>query len=125
MSGLISVLIFIVCILLALIVLIQKGKGGGLSSSFSSSNQLFGVKRTADGLEKITWGLAIALFVFCLLGTPKRQVAADTTTGTESVTRKKAETMAPAAAPQQQAPVAQPAAQPQPQQPAAQPEPKK
>ena len=125
MSGLISVLIIIVCILLALIVLIQNSKGGGLSSSFASNNQIMGVRRTADVLEKTTWGFAIALFVLCLLGTPKRQVADANPAGTESVTRKKAETMAPAPAPQQQAPVAQPVAQPQPQQPTAQPKPKK
>src|ERR1035437_1569913 len=114
MSGLISVLIIIVCILLALIVLIQNSKGGGLSSSFASNNQIMGVRCTADVLEKTTWGFAIALFVLCLLGTPKRQVATDTATGTESITRKKAEGMAPAATPQQQMPVTQPAAQPLP-----------
>jgi|ERR1700757_3651552 len=119
MSGLISVLIIIVCILLALIVLIQNSKGGGLSSSFASNNQIMGVRRTADVLEKTTWGFAIALFVLCLLGTPKRQVADANPAGTESVTRKKAETMAPAAPMQQQAPATQPAA-PQ-QQPAATP----
>ena len=119
MSGLISILIIVVCVLLALIVLIQNSKGGGLSSSFASNNQIMGVRRTADVLEKTTWGFAIALFVLCLLGTPKRQVADANPTGTESVTRKKAETMAPAAAPQQQMPAAQPAA-PQ-QQPAATP----
>ncbi|HKC66657.1 MAG TPA: preprotein translocase subunit SecG [Bacteroidia bacterium] len=114
MSGIISILIIVVCVLLALIVLIQNSKGGGLSSSFASNNQIMGVRRTADVLEKTTWGFAIALFVLCLLGTPKRQVAdANPASGTESVTRRKAETMAPAAAPiQQQAPVTQPA-QPQ------------
>ena len=104
MSGLISVLILIVCVLLALIVLVQNSKGGGLSSSFASNNQIMGVRRTADVLEKTTWGFAIALFVLCLLGTPKKQVATDVNaTGTESVTRKKAEGMisAPANVPQQ------------------------
>lgn len=124
MSGLISVLIIIVCILLALIVLIQNSKGGGLSSSFASNNQIMGVRRTADVLEKTTWGFAIALFVLCLLGTPKKQVATDTTTGTESVTRKKAEGMisAPANVPQQ-APVAQQTPAQQQQQPATNPAP--
>ena len=116
MSGLISVLTIIVCILLALIVLIQNSKGGGLSSSFASNNQIMGVRRTADVLEKTTWGFAIALFVLCLLGTPKKQVATDATApGTESVTRKKAEGMisapanvpAPAPGAQQQAPAQQ------------------
>ncbi len=125
MSGLISVLIIIVCILLALIVLIQNSKGGGLSSSFASNNQIMGVRRTADVLEKTTWGFAIALFVLCLLGTPKKQVATtDASAGTESVTRKKAEGMisAPANVPQQAPGAQQAPAQPQ-QQPATNPAP--
>lgn len=60
------ILIIIVCVLLSLIVLIQNPKGGGLDSSFQSANQIGGVKRTADFLEKTTWTLAIALFVLCL-----------------------------------------------------------
>ena len=67
MGTLVSVLIFIVCILLILIVLVQNSKGGGLSSQFASSNQVFGVRQTADWLEKTTWGLAVALLVLCLV----------------------------------------------------------
>lgn len=63
----ISVLIIIVCILLVLIVLIQNSKGGGLASGFQSSNQIMGVRRTADFLEKATWSLAIGLLVLSLL----------------------------------------------------------
>jgi preprotein translocase subunit SecG len=66
MQVFLIVLIIIVCILLSLIVLIQNPKGGGLDSSFSSANQIGGVKRTADFLEKSTWTLAIVLFVLCL-----------------------------------------------------------
>lgn len=62
----ISVLIFIVCILLILVVLIQNSKGGGLTSSFSGSNQVLGVKKTADFLEKTTWTLAIVLLFLTL-----------------------------------------------------------
>ncbi len=62
----ISILIFIVCILLILVVLVQNSKGGGLSSTFSSSNQVLGVKKTADFLEKSTWTLAITLLVLTL-----------------------------------------------------------
>ena len=126
MSVVISALILIVCVLLALIVLVQNSKGGGLSSSFASNNQIMGVRRTADVLEKTTWGFAIALFVLCLLGTPKRQVTTDTPAGTESVTKRKAEGMAPIAAPVAAPQQAAPAQQTQPQQaaPAAQ-QPKK
>lgn len=63
---LISVLILITCILLALIVLVQNSKGGGLASNFASSNQFMGVRKTADFLEKSTWTLAIVLLVLSL-----------------------------------------------------------
>lgn len=65
----ISALVIITCIILVLVVLVQNPKGGGLSSAFggsSSSNQIMGVKRTANFLEKTTWTLAIVLFVLCL-----------------------------------------------------------
>lgn len=54
----ISILILIASILLILIVLVQNSKGGGLASGFSSSNQIMGVRKTTDFLEKATWGLA-------------------------------------------------------------------
>jgi len=59
-------LIFVVCVFLVLIVLVQNSKGGGLASSFSGNNQIMGVRRTTDFLEKATWGLAAALLVFCI-----------------------------------------------------------
>ncbi len=64
---LISVLILITCILLALVVLVQNSKGGGLASNFSSSNQYMGVRKTADFLEKMTWTLAIVLMSLSLV----------------------------------------------------------
>ena len=51
------------------VVLVQNSKGGGLASGFSSSNQIMGVRKTTDVLEKLTWGLAIALMVFSITGT--------------------------------------------------------
>lgn len=62
----VSVLILIACVLMILVVLVQNSKGGGLASNFSSSNQYMGVRKTADFLEKFTWGLAIALLVLSL-----------------------------------------------------------
>jgi len=67
MYMLVSVLIIIVCVLLVLIVLVQNSKGGGLASNFSASNQVMGVKKTADFLEKATWTLAGSLLVLSLL----------------------------------------------------------
>lgn len=66
MYTFILVLIFIVCALLVLIVLVQNSKGGGLASNFSSSNQIMGVKKTTDFLEKATWFLAGSLLFLCL-----------------------------------------------------------
>ena len=67
MYVLVSVLIMIASILLILIVLVQNSKGGGLASNFSSSNQVMGVRRTTDFLEKATWTLAISLVVLSLV----------------------------------------------------------
>jgi preprotein translocase subunit SecG len=63
----VSVLILIVCVLLILVVLVQNSKGGGLASNFSSSNQIMGVRKTADFLEKATWSLAVALLVLSMI----------------------------------------------------------
>ncbi|TGD79322.1 preprotein translocase subunit SecG [Hymenobacter wooponensis] len=62
------VLILFVCLLLGLVVLAQNPKGGGISSQFGAGGaaQLMGVKRTGDLLERLTWGLAIALIVLSL-----------------------------------------------------------
>ena len=61
------IIAIIVCILLGLMILIQNPKGGGLSSGFSGSNNVMGVQRTGDFLEKGTWGLIITLMVVTLL----------------------------------------------------------
>lgn len=66
MFILISVLIFIVAVLLILVILIQNPKGG-LASNFSSSNQVMGVRKTTDFLEKATWTLGIALLIFSVI----------------------------------------------------------
>lgn len=62
-------LTIVIAVLLILVVLSQNAKGGGLSSQFGgsgSSNQMIGVKRTTDLLEKLTWGFAIALIILTL-----------------------------------------------------------
>jgi preprotein translocase subunit SecG len=63
------ILVAIIAVLLILVVLIQNSKGGGLSSEFGGmgSTQMFGVKKTTDLLEQITWGLAGAIIVFSLV----------------------------------------------------------
>lgn len=66
MYLLLVILIVIAAILLCLIVLIQNSKGGGLASGFSSSNQIMGVRKTTDFLEKATWGLAAFMVVISI-----------------------------------------------------------
>jgi len=65
MYALIVSIIILVAFLLILVVLAQNPKGGGLSSEFGGggTQQIMGVKKTGDFLEKTTWGLAIALMV--------------------------------------------------------------
>jgi len=63
----ISVIILIICGLLALMVLAQNPKGGGLAAGFTGAQQIGGVQRTADFLEKGTWTLATGLMVLCLV----------------------------------------------------------
>ena len=86
MYTLIVILILIVSVLLALIVLVQNSKGGGLVSNFGGANQMMGVRQTTDFLEKATWTLAAVLVVLCLIssitlpkgskeGTPKSEVS--------------------------------------------------
>lgn len=66
MFTFISVLIVIAAVLLILVVLIQNPKGGGIASNFSAGNNIMGVKRTTDFIEKLTWGLAIGIIVLSL-----------------------------------------------------------
>ena len=60
------VLIVLASVLMCFVVLIQNSKGGGLASSFASSNQIMGVRKTTDFIEKLTWGLAIFMVVLSI-----------------------------------------------------------
>lgn len=63
MYLLLIILIVIAAVLMCFIVMIQNSKGGGLASGFASSNQIMGVRKTTDFLEKTTWGLAALIVV--------------------------------------------------------------
>ena len=58
------ILIVVASVLMIGIVLIQESKGGGLASNFASYNQIGGVRKTTDFIEKTTWGLAAFMVVF-------------------------------------------------------------
>ncbi len=61
-------LIIIVAFLLVVVIMVQNPKGGGLSSAFGGgANQVGGVQKTSDFLDKSTWALATLLLVLILL----------------------------------------------------------
>lgn len=66
MYTLLVILIVIAAALMIGIVLIQESKGGGLASGFAQYNQIGGVRKTTDFIEKATWGLAIAMVVISI-----------------------------------------------------------
>ncbi len=61
-------LIILVCFLLVLVVMVQNPKGGGLSSSFGGgTQQVGGVQKTSDFLDRSTWILATLLLALILI----------------------------------------------------------
>lgn len=60
MVAVISILIVLACILLITVVFVQNPKGGGLSNDFGAQ-QIGGVQRTTDFVEKATWVLSIVI----------------------------------------------------------------
>jgi len=85
--ALFVILIVIAALLMIGIVLIQESKGGGLASNFSSYNQIGGVRKTTDFIEKTTWSLAAAMVVIsivCAYVAPKQTVGRSVTEGIEA-----------------------------------------
>jgi preprotein translocase subunit SecG len=62
-----TILIVLAAILLILVVLLQSGKGEGMASNFVAGNQTFGVRQTADILEKVTWGLVAFILAVSII----------------------------------------------------------
>lgn len=108
------ILIVIAAVLLVGAVLIQKSKGGGLASNYSSGNQYLGYRKTTDFIEKATWSLAIFICVLSICAS----FAVKTPVNSSAITPAAAPAPnsaapAPVNAPAQKAaPAAQPAAAP-------------
>ena len=67
MFNIILVLILVLSLLLILIIMVQNPKGGGLSSSFGGdTQQIGGVKKTTDFLDKTTWILSSFILILIL-----------------------------------------------------------
>ena len=68
MTYLFMILLFLTALFLILLVLVQRGKGGGLAGAFGGmgGQSAFGTK-AGDTFTKITVGLAAAWIILCLL----------------------------------------------------------
>jgi preprotein translocase subunit SecG len=64
--GILTALHVLICVSLVSIILMQRGRGGGLVDSFSNLETVFGTKTSAF-LTKLTTVLAISFVVTCLL----------------------------------------------------------
>ncbi len=67
MTTLISIIVLLASILLVAVVFIQNPKGGGLSSDFGAAQQIGGVQKTNDFIDKTTWGLAAVIGLLSVL----------------------------------------------------------
>lgn len=92
MFTLFVILTILSALLLIGVVLIQKSKGGGLSSTFAGSNQIMGVRRTNNFIEKVTWYLAAAIAVFAILSSYTMGSAIQTAPRTKAQTQQVANT---------------------------------
>jgi len=65
MATLVSIIIILAAILLIVVVFVQNPKGGGLTNDFGTQ-QLGGVQRANDFIEKATWVLSAAIVVLSI-----------------------------------------------------------
>ncbi len=65
MMGLLITIHVIACALLIALILIQRGRGGGLAESFSDVESMFGTKTNAF-LTRTTSVLSVLFFITCL-----------------------------------------------------------
>lgn len=88
------ILTVLIAILLIGIVLIQKSKGGGLSSQFGGAGAVMGVRQTNNFLEKGTWTLAA---IICVLSIVSAYTMPKMSSGAEIRTQSVAAPATPAA----------------------------
>ena len=62
-------LIILAAVCLVIAVLLQNGKGEGLTTNFAAANQTLGVRGAANLLEKVTWGLVAFILVMSIAST--------------------------------------------------------
>ena len=104
MFTLLISLIVLFSVLLIILILVQNPKGGGISGEFGTSGatQMFGVQKTGDLVEQLTWGFSIAILVLVLV--TNFAISNGTTDAAQSVNVEKAATKTVPAAPAPLAP---------------------
>lgn len=104
MFTLLISLIVLFSVLLIILILVQNPKGGGISGEFGSAGatQMFGVQKTGDLVEQLTWGISIAILVLVLV--TNFAISNGTTDASQSVNVEKAATKTVPAAPAPLAP---------------------
>ncbi|MFA5361969.1 MAG: preprotein translocase subunit SecG [Candidatus Omnitrophota bacterium] len=118
MAGLVVAIHLIACLGLIVIVLVQRGRGGGLVESFSGLESMFGVK-TSVFLTRTTTVFSVIFFITCLLLTffsvrQSRSLLSGKipapVTGTTPLAEQEKGAVGPQAVPAAQPPVTQPVA---------------
>ena len=64
-----TILTALISLLLIGVVLIQNPKGGGVDATFggNATNQMLGAAKSTDFIEKLTWYLAAAILILCVI----------------------------------------------------------
>ena len=89
MVSIITAIILLASVLLVFVVYIQNPKGGGLSSDFGAAQQIGGVQKTNDFIDKATWSLAAVIGVLSIFltirtsSTPTKAPDKDNTENTQ------------------------------------------
>jgi preprotein translocase subunit SecG len=96
MFSIFLALITIVCFLLIVVIMVQNPKGGGLSSSIGGSQQIGGVQKTTDFLDKSTWYLAVILIALIMLSSLSFNSASNTSVLGDEPAKAPVKTEAPA-----------------------------
>jgi len=91
METIMSIIIILASILLIFVVFIQNPKGGGLSSDFGAAQQIGGVQKTNDFIDKATWSLAGIIMVLSIVITVQNKSISKVSTVTEAPTEQGAD----------------------------------
>jgi preprotein translocase subunit SecG len=116
MTILLTVLYYVVCLILILVVLLQHGKGAdiGVSLGAGSSNTVFGARGAGNFLTKLTTGCAILFMVlaFTLARFHSAETADDLLAAPPSSAAPAEKEAPPAPAPESAAPPSEPGGAP-------------